>query len=520
MTLTLLNNKKVIEKCILLTAIFFVVLPFFVVQYVPATDLPQHLAQIRLLFEALSNPQQNQYNIHFFDANVLVYWILLAHWLLFPPILAGKITMITLVLSWVAAIFFVARKQHGFPLVTLLCSLVIFNASFYWGFINFLVGFPIFIVWYTVVICTVHNSFSYKRAIYIFVLSFVLFFSHALWFAVAVAALAITDVIEKVNFRTILKQTAALFPVTVYAVSWYLPFAEKRTVMGFDTAPHWIVTPLGRLHPSWIVDSVFGGLKGPLEWLLLIGIIVWIIIVVATNKNGLWSSINKRLLYISLMLFVMIYTFPDKYINTIYFASRWYPIAIIFFLVSLPLPKIPNSLAFIFAFFFLFTFSLTTTLMWHRFEVNEQSGLTEALQKIPSGTRVLGLDYLKESSYIKGRPFIQTFAYAQVLHSANIGFSFAEHSSGIITKKYFTGNYQWTPGIEWFAEFAKYEDMKYFDYALVGAYENLHTEFRAANSPLEVITTQGVWRLYKCKADKKLKGPILRFLYYQNSRGN
>ena len=60
------------------------------------------------------------------------------------------------------------------------------------------------------------------------------------------------------------------------------------------------------------------------------------------------------------------------------------------------------------------------------------SGLKEALSAVPSTPRVLGLDFVKESAFIKGRPFLQTVAYTQALKGGEINFSFAEHASGIV----------------------------------------------------------------------------------------
>ena len=90
-----------------------VCLPFFFVRYVPATDLPQHLGQIKLFIEHFSHSKAMQaYSINWSGANSLVYILLGIDWLVFSPIAAGKALMLELVCMWVLVVFVLAKRQH------------------------------------------------------------------------------------------------------------------------------------------------------------------------------------------------------------------------------------------------------------------------------------------------------------------------------------------------------------------------------------------------------------------------
>lgn len=507
---TIFNEQsRFIWVVILLTASLLSMMPFFYVTYVPSADLPQHLSQLKLFFSTIADPNHSPYEAQYFGANLLVYWVMMLFWLCCPPVLTGKLTMALMVVLWIVSVFLLARSQNRSPVAAFLVSVAVFNSSFYWGFVNFLIGFPLFILWYVYV---VNKEIQQRAVIYFFttvIVSILLFFAHAFWMVLAIVILGVHDLLKREKLRVMLWHGIALLPVIVIAALWYPRLSAARTTLGFDTLPHWFVMPWERLYPKWIVNAIFGGLQGPSEWLVFFGLTGWILLVIVTNKKSVWEGINKNLFTVSIILFVGIYTLPDKFMNTIFFASRWYPVAMIFFILSLPMPKLPQVVYSGFAGFLVIMFSLTTILAWTRYNDIDQSGLTEALEQIPEHVRVIGLDYIKESQYIEGRPFLQTFAYAQALHGSTLNFSFAEHNSGIVIPKKISPVPQWTPGLEWIAEYVMYEDFQKFDYALINATDEFH-KIMISLAPISPVTDEGRWRLYRILEDSR-KGFVITF---------
>ncbi len=488
-------------------AVFMYILPFFVVTYIPATDLPQHLAQVKLYFQLLAQGQSELYEISFFNANVLVYWILAFLELLFPTLLAGKILMMLLVTSWVLSTFFLAHRTQRSPVVTLFASTLIYNTSFYWGFINFLIGYPFFIIWYLEI--TQQNEGQRYYPIVLFLLSITLFFAHALWFAFGLVVYSLIALYRKTPVRTSIKQSIGIVPVVIFALVWFPQLAASRTELAFDTNPYWIFSPLERLNPIWILNSLYGGIHSPMEWILFISIITWIVLSIVTNRQNLKLLINKELFLTSIILLGGVFFLPEKYINTIYFASRWLPVAVIFLLLSLPSPKVSMLVQFLSTILLVTMFSVLTMMTWRTHEQYENSGLTEALEALTENKKVVGLDFVKESQLIKGRPFMQTFAYAQALKNAELNFSFTMHQSGIVKIKSNSLKHYWTPGLEWFAERIRFEDFNYFNYALINAHDDLHQVFSLLPT-LQPVTKHGRWRLYQCIPTSSFHGFVFQ----------
>ncbi len=486
---------------------FMVCLPFFFVRYVPATDLPQHLGQIKLFIEHFSHPKAMQeYSINWSGANSLVYILLGIDWFVFSPIAAGKVLMLELVCMWVLAVFILAKRQHRTVESAVLASILVFNASFYWGFINFIIGFPVFIGWYLYVVDQSEEQKSTHHIIMVILFSVLLFLAHAIWLVVGIVYLGIEDLRRHRTFQHIIRDSIALVPILMYSFLWYIGFSTMRSSLQFDIAPHWYTLPYDRLNPKWLIDAILGGLHGPLELLVLIGIGAWCYIALFTNRGNIRTGIHFNFLWTGLFFTAIGFFAPDKYMNTISFASRWMPIALTFFLLALPEPKIPSIYRTTFPLLFATIFFCTTGFLWFEFENLENAGLTEALDAIPDQASVLGLDYMKGSVIICGRPYMQTFAYAQVLHNSKINFSFAEHQNGIIITN--TKN-PWTQGLEWMAEDVRAEDCQAFDYALINALDVFHSFISSPAMPiLKPIITTGQWRLYKCQHNVQYKGRL------------
>jgi hypothetical protein len=109
----------------------------------------------------------------------------------------------------------------------------------------------------------------------------------------------------------------------------------------------------------------------------------------------------------------------------------------------------------------------------------------------------LGLDLIKESEYIKGRPFLQLVAYAQVLKGCEPNFSFAEHYSGLVAYRT-RRDVRWTPGLEWFGEKVRRSDFAFFDFVLVNGEEKDHKTL-SKFAELAPVTGTGNWRVYRVR---------------------
>lgn len=487
-----LSEGSILALAGLLAATF----PFLVVRFVPSADLPQHLAQVRLLIETLAGKRTGEFTIQWLYPNNLVYALVGVMWALFPPILSGKMTMLALALLWSGSIFVLARAYDRPVESALLVSVLTLNASFYWGFINFLSGWPLFVLW----LVLLRNARANRRPVRTFLLTalcgLALFFSHVLWLGAALGAMAVFDFMDRMPLRFVARQVLAAAPVLILALIWYPRISGTRSADGFDIGAHWQTLPWERLTPAWISESALGGLRGPYDVVILAVIVLWGALAVVTRWGSLRSSFDVRIGGAGILLFAVSLFAPDKYLNTISFAPRWVSPAIVLLLLSLPRAKVPRALTVSLPFVVIVAYSIVTATVWRAFEREDLSGLVESLDVIPEDSRTLGLDFIRESAYVKGRPFLQTFAYAQVLRGGDLNFSFVNHGSGIVAGAGSPGQ-PWTLGLEWFPERVETEDFTRFDVALVNGTEELHKELQARVAVLP-LTSSGKWRAYRC----------------------
>ncbi len=469
--------------CCLLTAV-----PFLVVKFPPLTDLPQHVAQVRLFADALSNPA-TPYRIQWITPYSLVYSVLGGSWLIFGPENAGRMGMLFIVILWIVMLHLLGHKIERPILAASLGSVLFFGHILYWGFYQFAFGWPLFIGW--ILLAKIEFRSRWKEALAFFMASIVLYTAHIFWFLVAMGWLVTRHFVFKGDLKKLILRIAAASPLLLLGIIWYPSLAAY----GFKSQTIWATTPLERLSPVWLVDASFGGLKGSMEYVFFGLLVGWVLLACLRNRQALFSKMDKELLLLSGILFLMALVLPDKQTNTIRFCQRWMPPAFAFLLLSLPEPRIRKNILTASVMAIVVVFFALTSLNWIAFESSEMSGLRESLAALPPAPRVLGLSYIKESTIVKGRPFIQVFAYSQVYRGGELNFSFADFGPSLVVYDQ-PRHPPWTLGLEWLPEKAKNSDLSFFEYSLINADDDLHASLKA-NSVLQQITSKGRWRLYK-----------------------
>lgn len=465
-------------------------IPVLVAPYPPSTDLPQHLAQIRLLHAALADPS-GPYVIQWAGPGNLIYGVLAGLWAVLPQDLVPRAAIGLIILAWLAAICWLAVARGRSEASAIAASLLVLNQSLYWGFLNFLIGFPVFVLWFAM---TARDDarVSWKRWLAIAGTALLLYESHALWFAAGGVWIIAIGLVKKAPLRVFILRATALLPGGVIAALWYPTLSSARAAAGFDVAAHW--APLFDRAASFL-DSAFGGVRGPVETVAFVLIYLWIGTSIWQNRKRLGAASDIGMLAAALFFLAVVLVAPDKYMNTIFFSSRWVPVATVFGLLALPCPRLGRFSARTAATIGAAAFFLITAWAWHRFDSSDLSGFKESLARIPAASRVLGLDLVKDSEIIKGRPFLQLAAYAQAFKGCDINFSFAEHHSGLVAFRT-RRDAPWTQGLEWYAEKVQRSDFRFFDFVLVNGEDNGFRVLDGFNE-LAAVTKGLPWRLYR-----------------------
>ena len=242
-----------------------VLIPFFVVTFPPITDLPQHLAQIRLLGEALADPG-GPYRIQWWTPYSLLYALLALCLSIAPPLWAGRLAVALIALLWVATAHALAVNRGRSALAAVLASLFVFCNVVYWGFLNFAIGWPLFAAWMLVTSREVRRP---RQVLLLAAMGLALYACHALWLLAGVAWIGVVTVADLARtwlargalrplLRPLLWRACALAPAVTALAIWTPSFHASD----MDTPPVWHTNPLTRLAPGWLVGALLGGLRG------------------------------------------------------------------------------------------------------------------------------------------------------------------------------------------------------------------------------------------------------------------
>jgi hypothetical protein len=476
-----------------------VALPFLLVRFPPITDLPQHVAQVRLFQEAWQEPS-GPYRIQWLTPYSLQYLLLAGAWAMAGPAAAGRVGMLMIGLLWVATFHLIAYVRRRPPAGAALASTLFFTKTTYWGFYGFAVGWPVFALWLLLTTGRRRNEVRWVDALLGFGLGVLLYVGHVLWLAAAVLWLAASTVVLRVPVRAALVRGLGFVPVLIVTTIWY----PRLSAGGFTSPTVWIVSPIGRLSPTWLVDGFLGGLRGPIEFGIVAVLAGWVLLACAQHRGrSLRVVLDLGLLTAAAIFFVLALVLPDKHSNTILFGLRWLPIAGALALLACPPVRAKGIVTRLVPLAVLALLSFATVTTWRAFEAEEMSGLAESLAALPEEPRVIGLDFVKHSEFVMDRPFLQAFAYAQVLHGGQLNFSFADFVPSLVVFRD-PGDRRWTVGLEWFAEQVLASDLAFFDYALVNGNGAVHERFsRLFGVP--AVTGQGRWRLYRLESNPSTK---------------
>lgn len=482
----------------LLIGLLCAALPFLAVEFVPATDLPQHLAQVRMLEEiwglAPATIDLKDAEVRLFGANTLVYVPLFLLARVFPVVLAGKLTVMLLVLLSVGALHALARKFERDPSHALVAGVLFFSLPLYWGFLNFLSGVPLFLWFLCFALAPPSPASARREAFALSLLMLGLYWAHVLWLAAAGLALVVGVLAHRLEPKVVMRRAAATLPAGALALYWYPTMAAARSRAGFDLTARYLQSPLERLGVEWFVGTLFGGIRGWFEVVATLALVAYAVFAWWASRTDANRTVCHPLLYLGVPFALFAFLAPDLYMNTILFGRRYLALGAMSLLLALPSVRV--RLVQWAALAFAGVFALGTTFVWVVHDQDDLDGLREALAQVQEPKSVLGLNLggSSQTTLLRGNPFLQTFAYFQAVHGGELSFSFAEHVSSIVAYSR-PRTYTWQGGLDWFPERVTHTDLNAFDCALVNGNEREHLDF-ASFSGLRTRQEKSYFRLY------------------------
>ncbi|MCB9642828.1 MAG: hypothetical protein H6728_07090 [Myxococcales bacterium] len=470
-------------------------LPFFSVQFPPIADLPQQVSQIRLFWEVGQSTSSAAYTIFWWFPNHLSYAFLGAGWWLGGPLGAGRWAMWLLAGFWLGGVFRLAWCVKRPAWQAALVGFSFFNFTMYWGFYSFLLGQAIFwwgLAWWL----KAPEERTWKAELWGGLCwGILLYLSHVLWWGVALLSIGLASFRLGWRWRW---RWIGLLPSLGLILFWRISFSQLEQ----SSYIHWGWPFYMRLFPSYFTHFSMGSLKGWGETLYIGGVFVLVVGGALLGRLG-GNSVeaeekwfDRRLLLCLFVLLGLALFFPTSFGRTIFFGERWVPSLL---LLGALILRTSRRFEKIFSGVVLaggVAFILWTSSVWGLVENYEYSGLGDALQKLPARPSVLGVDLGKRSRFLKiHRPFLQGFAYSQVLKGGLLYSSFAGHYSSLVV---FQRGYKkpWADGAVWRPRFLTRDTFRYFSHVIVFAYDKQHNNF-VARWGLEPLTQRGMWRLYR-----------------------
>ncbi len=481
------SSRAVLGWCLAATSLL--ALPFLVIRFPPITDLPQQVAQIRLLGQALAS-SHSHYEVAWWAPNRLSYALLAVGWVTAGPQWAGSIALALIAALWAWSFQAVARTRQRSVATALLVCVLFYNHGFYYGFLNFILGVPVFLLWWHWSLQP-PDSRLWLEALRFLGGATLLYETHLLWLVVGLLWLPVGCWMSGARMRQWVARGLGAAPLALAGGAWSHWLSTTR----FAAHTVWGPLPWQRLLPEWWVHAAFGGLRGRLEPMLLACLVLWTLAGLATATRKA-RDVDVPLITAGALLLLLAVLLPERQMRTIELGSRWVPAGLAFVVLALPAPRLQVSLRRILAILILALAAVSTAIAWHTVELSDLWGLRESLAALPNAPRLLGLNFLRTSATRRGDPYYHMFAWSQVLHGGSLNSSFARMPTSLVLDR--REPPPWTRDLEYFSGAVQRRDFDWFDYVLVSGGKQIQDEF-AAMPWLQPVTEEGLWRLYRVR---------------------
>lgn len=521
------------HRTVLVVTMLACALPALMTPFPPAADLPQHLAQVE---QALFGDLDPGAYVAWWAPNNLVYLPVAALRVVIGSEHLPSATIGLLGVLWAGATCRLGARLQRPPGAVALASVLFFNLTLNWGMLNFLLGWPLLLSWLAANVPLGGTVSAGSQAAPTFfagatsgkwllriALGWLLLWAHALCFAAACASACVLILSGKsrpaetradrepdeastgrgdspavrLAYRALVQRLHPLFPLIptgLYAVVWVMTLGNQRAARGFDVAAHYAMSFADRLDPEYLISRSVAA--GPITFAFFGVLVGWVVAgFVRPSQGRRW---DRTLVACAGLLALGYFALPTKYLNTIEFSSRWLPCMWMLLVLASPGPPTSERTATLAAGGATLLVSVSVGWSWVAFTKSELSGLLAALAATPPKAKLIGLDFLKYSPLVEGRPFLHLGSYATLRSGASTNFDFSEHGTALIRGAHRAT--PWTRGLEWFPERVRSSDFGHFDVALVGAAPDYHERVIARLPGLTALTESGVWRLYNLEA--------------------
>lgn len=449
----------------------------------PITDFLPHLNQVNAFWWALKQ-RDGLYTINWLAPNTLYYYLLILLDLFLPIFLAGKLLWIGILAFQFFALRGLCRKIEAPLPIYLLSCLLVFNLDFYWGFGNFLIAWSFFL-WYL----QTEDWGLPRKALLIMLITW----AHVFFLLpLTLAEFLRWKALPKPERR--LKNWIPLLTVMGWFAFWiardFGPRSSGELTYNFSI--------IERLSLPWLITSVQGAMQ---SWTEVATVLVTLGLLIAPRvlEHARSRTAYQRQIYrIGLGLLLVAVLAPDKGMNTVRASQRWVPLAFQLMIVATSWPtSIQSSKLFRSTILGLSAMFLgATAIAWSRFQVEDLSGLKEAVGDLPFRSSLLVLDYVGFGDNFRTRSVMHAGDLAQIEKGVIPDSTFADNPAAFVR---FTKERTFTQLIDWYPNRVQPSDLDLCDVALVGGPAGVHAEMVKSGrfAPMRPKGDSHYWRAYQ-----------------------
>jgi hypothetical protein len=464
----------------------------------PVLDLAHQLEQVHLVGKVLAGERPDLV-IEWIGPNRLGYLPLLAAHSLASPTWAPRIAMMLLAVVWLASVHVMAATLGRSRATAILASTLLLGSSFYAGYFNFLVAIAGLAFW------TWELRDERRQRPFLPMLGsslagvLLLYLAHGLALVVIGFAVATTVLLRRFRPHELAARAVAVALIAPAAVG----YSGRLAGRAWQSDIQMLFAPGARLSDLDMASTlILGGLRGPVEKLVLLVLVLWIGLGIARAADERGRGVEPFLL-IAAATFLAIAVFaPDKVDKTIFFAWRWGAPGFLALLLGLPEPRLRPGVATGIAAGALALQLGATTVAWRGFERHEMAGFEECLAALPRGARLVSIEWQLNSPRFRVSPCLHMGAYAAVEREAATEFSFVDYAPSLVVRRdvgeiRITGDF-----LIWNPRQLRPAHLAGRTHLLVHGAEPIARAYEQQTGALRVVAGRGEWHLLEIRAER------------------
>lgn len=462
-------------------------LPLWSVKYLPMVDLPQHAALLSI-WQHLRDPAfgfEGKYYIHWFTPYLLGYCLARLFMTAMSILAALKMVLSLYVVALPLSFGVLFRRAGvdrwwalvGFPLA--------YGACFYWGFFNYLIATPIAILFL---------AFAYRysveptrrRGLWLALFAFVLFFAHAILFAICGLVAALWVILRAPSPKLAARRvTALVLPLPPILLWTWLALGQAQTHVP-------VLLAWSRDRIAWLPVTMLGWFGDqPARLVGAVLLLLPLCVLKPRRSWAAWASVAAILLGMLLA--------PDRIFGTSFIYPRF--AVFLFPLLLLALepgrtllrPSIVRGMIAALS----VTWCLVLVSRFAAFDEQARDFDVIASHMRPNAAVRPIIAFPFSEFDPGGVPYLHFPCYYQMEKGGLNGFSFADSEFSFVRYRPPLHN-RMHPDDEWHPELFRWYAEPAYDYYVVRALRDLGPVlFRGAEASMRLEAHQGCWWLYR-----------------------